>query len=193
MTDWETRYQQRDTPWDKGAPHPALVEYLGRTPIGGRVLVVGCGLGYDVRALAAAGARVTGIDIAPSAVRAAESFTKIADETYLLADLFALPPALSHRFDWIWEHTCFCAIDPAARADYLRGVLDALTPDGRILAVFYLDPGVEAGPPFGVTTGDLDALFGGDFRLVREWSPAHTYPEREGRERMRLLQRKGGG
>jgi SAM-dependent methyltransferase len=189
-TNWEERYEHGDTPWDKGAPHPALVDYLERTPLEGRVLAVGCGLGHDVRALAAAGARVTGIDIAPFAIRAAESVPKIADEQYLLADLFALPAELRNRFDWVWEHTCFCAIDPSARAAYLRGVLEALTPEGRLLAVFYLDPGVDSGPPFGVEITELDALFGDDFRLIEEWTPARTYPEREGRERMRLLQRK---
>jgi len=189
-TNWESRYQQGDTPWDKGAAHPALLEYLERNPLEGRGLVVGCGLGYDVRALAATGARVTGIDIAPSALRHAESFPKAGNEDYELADFFALPRGLRHRFDWVWEHTCFCAIEPSTRPAYLRGLLDALTPEGRLLAVFYLDPGGDGGPPFGVTVAELDALFGKDFQLLGEWTPKVTYPGREDRERMRLLKRK---
>jgi SAM-dependent methyltransferase len=192
MTDWEARYQQGDTPWDKGAAHPALVDYLKETPLAGRVLAVGSGLGYDVRAIAAAtpDAHVTGIDLAPSAIRAAESFPKSRDERYLLADLFALPQALRGCFDWVWEHTCFCAIDPSARPAYLRGLLEALKPEGHFLAVFYLDPGDEGGPPFGVEIAELDALFGRDFELLEDWMPTATYPGREGRERMRLLRRK---
>ena len=189
-TDWEARYQQGDTPWIKGAAHPELEDYLQKNPIGGDVLVVGCGLGYDVRALAGngAGAHVTGIDIAPSAVRAAEVFQKAGDERYLLADLFALPPALKHRFDWVWEHTCFCAIDRQMRPAYVEAVAGALKPGGCLLAIFYLDPGADDGhPPFGVSLPELDALFGARFALLREWLPARAYPGREGREWMRVL------
>jgi len=188
-TPWETRYRQGDTPWDKGAPHPALLEYIARHPLAGRVLAVGCGYGYDARALAAARSQVTGIDIAPSAIRRAESFAKAGAEDYELADLFALPAHLKGRFDWVWEHTCFCAIEPSMRPAYVRGVLEALQPDGHLLAVFYLDPGGEDGPPFGVSVEELDGLFAEHFALLEEWAPAATYPGRENRERMRLMKR----
>ena len=52
-TDWEDHYRTGDMPWDKGAPSPGLVDFLTSEPVRGRVLVPGCGLGYDVRALAA--------------------------------------------------------------------------------------------------------------------------------------------
>ena len=53
--DWEERYESGDTPWEKGAPAPPLLEWLdSRGSIRGDVLVPGCGSGYDVRAIAAA-------------------------------------------------------------------------------------------------------------------------------------------
>jgi SAM-dependent methyltransferase len=186
--DWESRYQTGDMPWEKGAPSPALVEYLAANPPpAGAILVPGCGLGHDARAISRPDNEVTGIDIAPSAVRAAQAFPKTGRENYLLADLFDLPPELRDRFDWVWEHTCFCAIDPAMRAQYVRGVAAALKPGGRLLAVFYLDPGNGIdGPPHGVTLAELDTPFSGTFALVREWLPTAAYPGREGREWMRL-------
>ncbi|SRR5579862_96698 len=190
FTDWEARYRQGDTPWEKGAAHPALADYIARHPLSGRVLAVGCGSGHDVRALSSAGASVTGIDIAPSAIRRAESFAKAGDETYELADLFSLPAHLRCRFDWVWEHTCFCALPPAMRPAYVSGLLDALEPGGLLLAVFYLDPGNDPGPPFGVSVEELDALFGKHFDLLREWTPKVTYPGRENRELMRVLKRR---
>ena len=57
------------------------------------------------------------------------------------------PPFL---FDWVFEHTLFCAIDPAERDEYVRAVLRWLKPNGQYLAVNYLIPD-EAGPPFGTT------------------------------------------
>jgi len=192
-TDWEAQYQKSETPWDKGAPSPGLVDFLAHESVTGRVLVPGCGAGHDVRALAAAGAEVLGLDVAPSAIRAADAYARAGREHYELADLFALPNHLREAFDWVWEHTCFCAIDPSRRADYVAAVHGALLPGGRLLAIFYLDPGnvsPDEGPPFEVSIAELDLLFLPHFVLEREWLPEHAYPGREGREWMRVLRRK---
>lgn len=189
-TDWEANYQKNEMPWDKGAPSPGLMDFLRGEPVRGRVLVPGCGLGHDVRALAATADEVVGLDIAPSAVKGARTFPTVGGESYELADLFALPPRLRRCFDWVWEHTCFCAIDPAMRAAYVEAVAGALRPGGHLLAIFYLDPGHDhpaEGPPFGVTKAELDMFFSPRFTLVREWLPQRAYAGREGREWMRVL------
>jgi methyl halide transferase len=189
-TDWEDHYQRQETPWEKGEASPGLMDYLRREPVRGRVLVPGCGFGHDVRALAATADEVVGIDLAPSAVAAARKFPQVGGERYEVADLFALPKAWRGSFDWVWEHTCFCAIDREMRAAYVEVVAGALQPGGHLLAIFYLDPGhdsPEEGPPFGVSTGELDALFGARFALVKEWLPSKAYPGREGREWIRVL------
>jgi SAM-dependent methyltransferase len=190
-TDWESMYQSSETPWDKGAPSPALVDFLAENAVTGRVLVPGCGFGHDVRALAAGGAEVIGIDIAPSAIEATAKIPPAGIERYELADLFNLPAHLRGSFDWVWEHTCFCAIDPAQRAAYVDAVAGALKQGGQLLAVFYLDPGQsgpDEGPPFEVSIAELDRLFLPRFKLVREFLPARAYPGREGREWLRLMQ-----
>ena len=191
-TEWESRYQTGDMPWEKGAPSPPLVEYLrSNPPLTGKVLVPGCGWGHDVRAISRADNAVTGLDIAPSAIRGAQTFAPAAGENYLLGDLFDLPVKLHGVFDWVWEHTCFCAIDPSLRERYAEAVTTALKPGGHLLAVFYLNPDHDGkGPPFGVSTAQLDAFFEGNFALVREWRPGAAYPGREGREWMRLLKKR---
>jgi hypothetical protein len=58
------------------------------------------------------------------------------------------------------------------------------------------DPGEApegGGPPFAVTREELDELFGTDFDLIEEWTPRTTYPEREGREIVRLLRKRANG
>jgi methyl halide transferase len=194
MSDWETRYRSNDTPWDKGAPHPGLLAWLAEAPLMGRGLVPGCGRGHDVRALAQTADAVVGIDIAPSAVAAARELPAAGREHYELADLFDLPQAMRGAFDWAWEHTCFCAIDPALRAAYVDAVAGALRPGGHLLAVFYLDPGnarPDEGPPFETTLIELDRLFLRRFELLREAPPKVTFPGRQHREWMRLLRLRG--
>lgn len=192
-TDWEAQYQKGETPWDKGAPSPGLLDFLAREAMPGRVLAPGCGAGHDVRAIAPHAAEVVGLDIAPSAVALARRFPPAGGEDYALADLFALPAAMRGSFDWVWEHTCFCAIDPAMRPAYVAAVAGALKPEGKLLAIFYLNPGndhPDEGPPFEVSIATLDALFLPHFSLQREWLPARAYPGREGREWMRLMTRR---
>jgi methyl halide transferase len=191
-TEWEDRYQKGETPWEKGAAHPALIEFLRSTPVTGRGLVPGCGLGHDVRALAATADEVIGIDIAPSAIKAASSFPQVGGETFVHGDLFALPKSWHGAFDWVFEHTCFCAIDRSLRAAYVEAVAQLLYPGGYLFAVFFLEPQMdpgEQGPPFGVTLQELDALFSPRFALEKEWTPERTFAAREGRERCRVLRR----
>ncbi len=193
MTDWEAQYQAGDTPWDKGAPSPGLVDYLAEHPVHGRVLVPGCGFGYDVRALTETADEVLGIDIAPSAVEGARKFPGSGRERYEMADLFNLPEEMRGTFDWVWEHTCFCAIQPAQRIAYVEAVAEALKPGGHLLAIFYLDPGnasPDEGPPFEVSISELDRLFLPRFELLQEWLPSRAYPNREGREWMRVFRKK---
>ena len=196
--DWEHRYRTGATPWEKGAAAPPLLDWIRqRGALYGSILVPGCGNGHDVRALAAAAptAEIVGLDIAPSAIGRARGYPRAGKEIYRIADLFDLPSDLANRFDWVFEHTCFCALEPAKRADYVRAILGALTSQGALLAVFFLnpwDPGEappEGGPPFGTSREELGALFDNDFRLVEEFIPQSAYPGREGREIVRLLKR----
>ena len=189
-TDWEAQYQNKDTPWEKGAPSPGLIDFLATDGVRGRVLVPGCGFGHDVRALAVKADEVVGLDIASLAVEAAQRFPRIGGERYVHGNLFDLPPEMRGAFDWVFEHTCFCAIDPAQRPAYVEAVAAALKPAGQLLAVFYLNPGNDSpdeGPPFEVSIAELDRLYLPRFTLQREWLPQHAYPGREGREWMRVM------
>jgi hypothetical protein len=182
---WESKYQSGEMHWDKGAPSPGLVDFLAAHPelSRGGVCVPGCGTGHDVCAWAQAGFNVLGCDIAPSAIQLAAGKTKAAGlaAKFQLADfLRADPPVL---FDWIFEHTLFCAIQPGERDDYVRAVLRWLKPDGQYLAVNYLIVEDGEGPPFPVTRDELWRRFSPHFELAADWLP-RSYPNRTGCERM---------
>jgi len=188
--DWQQRYETADTPWNEGAPHPGLLDYINESgPFQGRILVPGCGLGHDTRGISTGENSVLGLDIAPGAIAKAQTLPETGHEEYLVADLFNLPPALRSSFDWVVEHTCFCAIDPSMRHAYAAAVAAALKPGAQMFAIFYLDPAVEGRPPYGVSIPDLDQFFSPYFTFVRQWVPAHTFPDRESRELIRILRR----
>jgi len=188
--DWQAQYEIGETPWDEGAAHPALADTIAETgEFSGRILIPGCGRGHDVRGISTPANEVIGLDIAPGAIAEARKFPKPGREEYILGNLFNLPPELRQSFDWIVEHTCFCAIDPAMRPAYAEAVAGALKPGGHLFAIFYLDPAVDRHPPYGVAVAELDQLFSPRFAPVRDWVPARTFEGREGRELIRLLQR----
>jgi len=190
--EWEHRYQQGDTPWDKGAASPPLVDWLKSQSITGRVLVPGCGTGHDVRLLASQGATLTGLDVAPSAIRMARQHPLARNEEYVEADLFNLPAAFHGAFDWVFEHTCFCAIPPSRRLAYVAAVNLVLKPNGRLLGVFYLEPGwdhPDEGPPFGVTSDALREFFTPYFHWERDLVPQSAYAGRDGRELLVEMQK----
>ena len=189
--DWEARYQSGDMPWEKGEPSPGLVDFLAAHPElkRGTVGVPGCGTGHDVRVWAGAGFQASGFDLAPSAVRLAGERTRAAGLTAEFHQSDFLVAAPPRPFDWLFEHTLFCAIDPARREDYVRATLRWLKPGGHLLAVHYLIADRD-GPPFGTTREEVWERFSPHFELVADWVP-RSYPNRAGLERM-FWWRRGG-
>lgn len=183
-TDWETRYRTGDMPWEKGEPSPGLVDFLSSHPSlpKGRVLVPGCGTGHDVLAWAKAGFDALGFDIAPSAVRLAGERSQLAGLNARFEQGDFLEDTPGQPFDWLFEHTLYCAIDPSQRDAYARSVPRWLKPGGHFLAIHYLIPDRD-GPPFGTTREEVIQRFSPRFDLVREWVP-RSYPNRTGLELM---------
>ena len=186
---WEQRYQTRDMPWEKGEPSPGLVDFLTnhRGLPGETVCVPGGGTGRDACEWAKAGFRVYGYDIAPSAVQfsSARAVAANLSAAFRQADFLRDDPPFA--FDWIFEHTLFCAIQPNERDLYRRAVIRWLKPGGNYLAVNYLIPDKD-GPPFGTTRDEVVRRFSPYFRLLEDWVP-RSYPNRTGLERMFWWQR----
>jgi len=197
MTDWDERWRRDDTPWDKGYGAPPLSEVLEdpgcvlRTSR--RVLVPGCGSGHDVRELARHGIGATGLDLSPTAIERARALPRAGGEDYVCGDLFDVEWRIGREFDAVWEHTCFCAIDPSLRPAYAAAMAAILPPGGHLVGLFFLrpwDPGEEAkGPPFEASREEIGALFAPWFELHWERVPGRAYPGREGREWLAVLQR----
>ena len=193
--DWNAAYEAKHTPWDKGSASPPLSAFLEKHPLTGRVLVPGCGLGYDARLLARQGASVVGLDIAPSAVRQARALPAEGELSFEVGDFLNLAENYHGQFDTVVEHTCLCALDPAQRLAYVRSVLQALKPDGHYLAVFFrkVKDYRGEGPPHPIAADQIEALFGDDFDTLESSMPQQSYPCRPlGSEEVRWMRRRTG-
>lgn len=197
VTDWQQRYLNGDTPWDKGYASPPLDELIHRLGVSvlgeGEVWVPGCGSGHDVRRLAEHGIKAVGLDIAPAAIELAKSHPRLHNERYELMNFLDPSQRIGRQASAIWEHTCFCAIDPSLRDDYARSAGELLAPGGTLAGVFFLNPRDDgddmSGPPFPSTQEAIDVCFGPWFERVAAWQPESAYPGREGREWLAVYKR----
>jgi SAM-dependent methyltransferase len=164
---WQTRFETGTTPWDRGAASPQLQRWLAEGAIAttDRMLVPGCGSGWEVTALAGAGVAVTGIDYTTAAVaRASERVTALGlAATIVQADVLQWAPP--QPVDAVYEQTCLCALHPDHWTAYAAQLHAWLRPGGRLFALFMqalkegAAEGFVTGPPYHCDIHALHALF----------------------------------
>jgi SAM-dependent methyltransferase len=191
---WEDVYARGGDGWELGGPAPPLVDFFTTTTLDGRrVAVPGCGRGHDARFLASRGYEAVGFDFAEAPLTAARALAARAGSTarFEALDVFALGRAHPHAFDGVWEYTCFCAIDPARRAEYVASLAGAVRPGGWLLGCFFPLRGSPAGPPFPVSMDEVRRVLRPAFRIDRDFMPLRSVRGRQGREWMVLARRTG--
>lgn len=153
---WDGLYQQSKDGWELNAPAPALVDMLPRLKLPkSRVLVLGCGRGNDAAFFAESGHLVTAVDISADAIAAAkERYPQFSNITWLHQDIFAMPVSANGQFDVVFEHTCYCAVDPEKRNQLVKLWNRLLMPQGFLMGVFFVMDR-PSGPPFGGTEWEL--------------------------------------
>jgi len=189
---WDECYQKGETRWDKGAPAPAMKQYLARHAVRGRALVPGCGRGHEVALAVEYGLDATGLDIAPTGVAEARAKYPHLAERFVMGNFFDPPEAMRGAYDVVLEHTCMSALPPTLRAHYRRGIDLTLRPGGLLIGVWYINPALDPeneGPPFPFSLVDLTALFADGYEVVEDYVPDVAFTGREGRERVRVLRR----
>ncbi|MCA9168671.1 MAG: methyltransferase domain-containing protein [Planctomycetales bacterium] len=148
--DWNDCYREGQMPWDTGRPSPELQMAISRYEIQPcRAIEFGCGTGTNCIWLAQQGFQVTGIDVAPLAVKQAQQRASAVgmEIEFLAADLTALPsPAVLNEF--FFDRGCYHAVRRTDAAGYVSAVSRQLVDGARgfILAGNAREPHVP-GPP----------------------------------------------
>lgn len=172
---WTVRYAAGKTPWDFGGIPSALKSFLERSSIPGRVLIPGCGSGYEIQAFHAAGYDVSAIDFSPAAVEQAKRVLGVLAERVILGDFFTHDFG-PDRFDIIYERTFLCSMTPSRWPEYVRRMAEILTPGGRVIGVFLYGQTRLSGPPFPLTEPEAEQLFKKRFELVRSEAMTDSLP-----------------
>lgn len=188
---WSTVYQTEEPRWELNEPASALKDMLPRLKLPkSRVLVLGCGSGNDAAFFAEQGHVVTAVDISPEAIsRGKKKYSKYENILWVEHDIFKLSSDYDGTFDLIFEHTCFCAIDPAMRNEMVRLWRRLLAPGGFLLGVFFI-MARRSDPPFGSTEWELRQRLKKYFQFVF-WGRWHQSIERRnGKELLIYAQKK---
>lgn len=183
---WDTRFRAGVTPWDAGGVPPLLADYLeGKARR--RVLVPGCGTGYEVRAFAERGHDVLGIDFSDAALEAAQGFLGPLARHVRKADFFALPG----QYDVVYERAFLCALPRSLGSRWAQKMQALIVPGGELAGFFYFGRS-EKGPPFGIEPHALRALLEGAFALEEDRSvdARQSIPAFAGKERWQVWRRK---
>jgi SAM-dependent methyltransferase len=186
---WDALFQRGRDGWELGRPAPPLLRwFLAHPPRGQRLLVVGAGRGNEALLLHELGAHVTALDFSDEAVTAlkARAAAGHANLTVVQQDLFTLTGG---DFDLVVEHTCFCAIDPGRRDEYVAAVAAALRPGGELIGLFW-DHGRPGGPPFTTTREELERRFAARFDWISDEVPRDSVAARQGQEMLIQLKKR---
>ena len=185
---WDTRFRQNTTPWDAGRVPAALQRFVARHTGRGRVLVPGCGTGYEVRELANAGFDVTAIDFSEAALEAARRELGPLAHLVHFGDFFRFEPD-TPPFDAIYERAFLCALPRRVWIDWAKRVAELLRPGGLLFGNFFFDSNLK-GPPFGIGEAELDALLAADFERIEDDPVEDSIPAFAGRERWQVWRRR---
>lgn len=189
---WSRSYKDDNNPgWNLGEAAESLKDMLPRLKMArSRVLVLGCGEGHDAAYIAQHGHLVTAVDISAGALeRAKKLYGHISGITWVQADLFKLPREFDDSFDVVFEHTCYCAINPQRRSELMKVWNRVLHEKGFLMGCFFaLEK--RKGPPFGGTEWELRQRIKDVYQPVFWGRLRNSVPHRQGKEFFVYAQKK---
>ena len=158
-------------PWDRGTPHPLLVEWAEDRGVHGpgRALVVGCGLGFDAEHVAGLGFDTTAFDVSRTAVETTRRRYPDSAVRYEVADVLDPPPGWDSAFDLVVESLTVQSLPERVRTSATDAISALVAPGGTLLviAAARADDEPTDGPPWPLTRADVDRFAAGRLRGVR--------------------------
>lgn len=181
---WTQIYHTENNPgWNIGDAAPALKDMLPRLKLAkSKIIVLGCGEGHDAAFFAQHGHLVTAVDFSEEAIqRAKKNYSHIDNLNFVQADIFDLPKDWDQQFDLVFEHTCYCAINPSLRQELVKVWARLLHNQGYLMGIFFAME-KRKGPPFGGSEWEIRERLRKKFQFVFWGRWQKSIEQRQGKE-----------
>lgn len=175
---WRERWRLNQIGFHQAQFNERLVRYWStlELPAGGRVFVPLCGKSRDMAWLAGEGHPVSGVELAPQAIKAFfnESSAPYTDRQegaftayegaglrIYCGDFFELTSRELDGTVGVFDRGALVALPREMRRRYVEHLLSILPPHTEILLLtIEYDQNLISGPPFSVQSDEVEALFG---------------------------------
>ena len=188
---WDKIYREGNPGWDIKKPAPPFEDLFKKSPPwlkAGSLISFGCGGGHDANFFAQKNFNVTAVDFASEAVKLAKS--NYPQLNVIQKNILELSPEYDEQFDYVLEHTCFCAVPLDHRRAYMESAHAILKAGAYLFGLFYrFDPPDQDGPPYSLSLEDLEDAYSGLFTLEENAIPKRSHGRRTQRERFIVLKK----
>ncbi|MDD7983779.1 methyltransferase domain-containing protein [Lentisphaera marina] len=188
---WDKIYREGKPGWDINKPAPPFEDLFQNKHDWlktASLISFGCGGGHDANFFAQQGFDVTAVDFASEAIKLAKN--NYPELKLIQKNILELSPDYDQQFDYVLEHTCFCAVPIEHRRSYMESAHNLLKADGYLFGLFYrFDPPDQDGPPYALSMEELEKAYEGLFTLEDNYIPKRSHGRRKQRERFILLKK----
>ena len=177
---WTSKYETSNIGWDTGSITTPLKSYfdqlIDKTV---RILIPGCGNGYEAEYLHNLGFNVTVVDLSGHPLKnLKERCSSFPDTRLIQGDFFELKGS----YDLIIEQTFFSALNPTLRDSYAKTMHNLLSNEGKLVGLLFNIDLYDDRPPFGGNLNQYKLIFEPYFKF-RVFEEAHNSIEpRKGNE-----------
>ena len=185
---WNSRYETSNTGWDIGGISTPLKAYIDQlTDKSMRILIPGCGNGYEAEYLHRIGFNVTVIDISDIPLQNLKKRTpSFKDKALIQIDFFDF----NGSFDLIVEQTFFSSLNPGLRNKYAYKMNELLVPGGKLVGLLFNIELYTDHPPFGGNIEQYKPIFSPYFDFKVFETAYNSIESRKGNELFINLKKK---
>lgn len=185
---WSSKYETANIGWDTGAITTPLKVYFDQlVDKSKRILIPGCGNGYEAEYLHNSGYDVTVIDLSDyPLMNLKERCVSFPDTHLIQGDFFDF----DGTYDLIIEQTFFSALNPSLRDRYAKKMHSLLSSSGKLVGLLFNIELFVDHPPFGGHLHQYEPIFKPYFNFKVFEEAYNSIEPRKGNELFLNLEKK---
>ncbi len=193
---WDEKYINNQITWDLKGYNPVFEDIIRNSEFvrPGKILITGCGKGYDAVLAAKYGFEVTAVDFSVHAIKFAGELAQKESVSinFIAKDIFLMEEEYFQQFDYIYEYVTYCAINPLRRKEYLSIISKLLKPSGKLIAHLFPTDEREGGPPFCINITEFYKIASEYLKLEISTKKINSIKPRAGREVLQIYLKPAG-